>query len=203
MSYGKLNIWLRFEDCSLIDSCWRTDLVIKTCSGKYLVDMFPSIITDLQKKYPDLDISENKNYYGSNRIKIQPKRGGLLKPHLELDVPPGCYVVWTRICYTGNEETNKVIVAVSCGHEACVNLLLNSTETCARELLHPAIALAKELDLPEKEIKIAADLLTRLAKIEPEHLKKDIKNRIAELSEHKAGRPEMKFHLQGLNLLKK
>jgi hypothetical protein len=49
MSYGKLNIWLRFEDCSLINTCWRTDLVIKTCTGKYLVDMYPALIPELQK----------------------------------------------------------------------------------------------------------------------------------------------------------
>jgi hypothetical protein len=37
MSYGKLNIWIRNLDCSLVRTCWRTDLVIRTYDGDYLV----------------------------------------------------------------------------------------------------------------------------------------------------------------------
>ncbi|MFZ2071258.1 MAG: hypothetical protein WAV32_06655, partial [Halobacteriota archaeon] len=130
MGYGKLNIWIRYWDCSLIKACWRTDLVIKTCNDDYLVDMDPTVIEKLRQRYPDYKDVKVQDYKGHRRIMLQPG-GGEKFNHIEVDVPPGCYVVWTRVCYGKNEETNKVMVIVDCGEEVCVNLLLDDVETCA------------------------------------------------------------------------
>jgi len=153
MSRAKLNIWLRYADCSLITDCWRTDLVIKSCCGDYLVDSDPSLIEQLKARYKDYDrIELNPDYMGSDRILLQPSNNhDRYINHIEVDVPPGCYIVWTRVCYKRNEETNKVMVIVRCGEEACINLLLDAVETCTNELFHPFFKRAVELEL-DKDI---------------------------------------------------
>jgi hypothetical protein len=162
MSYGKLNIWIRYPDCSLITDCWRTDLVIKTCGGEYLVDMDPTVIQKVKAKYEDYQEVQAHDYAGERRIKLWPGGGGRVY-HVEVDVPPGCYVVWTRVCYRKNEETNKVMAIVGCGGEACVNLLLDSVETCSNELLHPLLERALELRLPKGDLQIAGAVLMAVA----------------------------------------
>jgi hypothetical protein len=90
---------------------------------------------------------------------------------------------------------------VNCGSDACVNLLLNSTKTCALELIHPAVALAKELKLPDKDIRIAADMLVRLAGVEPLQFKEEIMERMNELEKEKR-MPKKDFHIEDLRLFK-
>ena len=56
MSYGRLNIWIRELDCSP-KNVWKVDLVVKTCSGDYLVDFNPDIIEKLKRMFPDFTVS--------------------------------------------------------------------------------------------------------------------------------------------------
>jgi hypothetical protein len=165
MSYGRLNIWLRYADCSLITDCWRTDLVIKTCGGEPLVDMDPTVFERIKAKYADYKFVVVHDYQKEKRIGLSPDnvRGGRPVYHIEVDVPPGCYVVWTRVCYSGNEETNKVMVIVDCGGEVCVNLLLDAVETCSKEVFHPLLERAVEKDLPEVALEGAARVLMEVA----------------------------------------
>jgi hypothetical protein len=158
MSYARLNIWLRYADCSLITDCWRTDLVIKTCGGEPLVNMDPTVLERLRAQYDDYKYVEKHDYMGETRIMLSPDgtRRGRSIYHIEVDVPPGCYIVWTRICYRRNEETNKVMVIVGCGDHACVNLLLDAVETCSNELFHPFLEHAVGLRLPKRELQIVA-----------------------------------------------
>ncbi|MCK9580381.1 MAG: hypothetical protein M0Q92_08010 [Methanoregula sp.] len=210
MSTGTLNIWLRFEDCSLIQDCWMTDLVIKTCTGKYLVDNYPQILVDLQKRYPDLKVHEEINYEHHNRIRFGGEQTGYgpgpkqkkLNPHFEVNVPPGCYIIWTRICHGANEETNKVLVTVNCGQEVCVNLMLNSTKTCAREFLFPALARARELKINDDDLKVVARVVAKVADIEPEKLKMSVKNRLNEIAMVKAD-SVLIFNKDAINVIAK
>lgn len=137
MGTAHLNIWLRGVDCVPLTDCWRADLVIKTCSDKYLVDFYPEIIAQLQAAYPTYVIQKLANYQNYTRISIRPPSGTTIN-HIEMDIPPGAYVVWCRVCHGKNEETNKVMVNPECGESRCVNLLLNATQTCAEQLVHPA-----------------------------------------------------------------
>ncbi len=166
MGYGKLNIWFRHSDCTLTTNCWRTDLVIMTGDGRYLWEMDPTIIEKLKQRYPDYSIIEaTDDYEGYKRIKIEPG-GGREFWHIEVDVPPGCYVVWTRICHTPyNDESNKVMVVVDCGKEVCVNLLVNRVDTCAKEILGPFARRALELGLPDREVVLVLDHLLKVAGI--------------------------------------
>jgi len=165
MSYGKLNIWLRYSDCSLITDCWRTDLVIKTCAGKPVVDMDPTIIKKLKAQYAGYKSVKVHDYADERRIWLSPddRPGGRPVYHIEVDVPPGCYVVWTRVCYRRNEETNKVMVIVGCGGEVCVNLLLDAVETCSKELIYPILEHGVKIGLPKRDMQVVAKVLMHVA----------------------------------------
>ena len=185
MSYGKLNIWIRNLDCSLVRSCWMTDLVIKMCgNGEYLVDMDPTVIEMLKKKYSDYERVQVRDYEEYKRINLKPGNNEKFN-HIEVDVPPGCYVVWTRVCYGKNEETNKVMVIVDCGEEVCVNLLLNDVETCANEVLYPYAVRALDMRLPEKEVGIAIKSLMKVGEIPKKGFIRELEQRLEELEEAK------------------
>ncbi len=77
-------------------------------------------------------------YQGAQRIMLMPPAGQRVN-HIEAEIPPGCYKIWTRVCHGANEETSLQMVAVRCGEEACVNLLLPTVKTCAAGVLFPAI----------------------------------------------------------------
>lgn len=76
MGYGKLNIWIRSEDCSLVQHCWQSDLMIKTCSGKYLVDLDPTVLEKLKTKYPapDYEVYRHVTSEGEPEDKNQARR---------------------------------------------------------------------------------------------------------------------------------
>jgi hypothetical protein len=182
MSYGKLNIWLRYADCSLITDCWRTDLVIKTCGGEPLVDMDPTVIEKLRAKYKDYQEVVVHDYAKERRIKLLP---GGKEPvyHIEVDVPPGCYVVWTRVCYRKNEETNKVMVIVDCDGEACVNLLLDAVETCTNEVFYPLLERAVQIDQPKHDLGGAARVLMAVAEKPEEEVLEELNLRFKEVED--------------------
>jgi hypothetical protein len=231
MGTTRLNIWIRNAECNLIETCWRTDLVVQACTGKYLVDSYPEIIDQLQLRYgtpahvkcttgfplgtdqsgrtvsfqvgtaaaetltfsapamtlaqiyaqmaafftnvvvdiddgvlcvtsraagPDAQLTVGgdcdltwgpvrqgagwkilKHYYqGAWRIMLYPGGSKTLN-HIEMDVPPGCYRLWTRVCHGNNEETSVVMVNARCAEHHCVNLLLPTVKTCAAHLIHP------------------------------------------------------------------
>jgi len=126
--------------------------------------MDPSVIAKLKARYPDMAIDAiHDPYYGEERIRIVPPAGKFLF-HIEVEVPPGCYLVWTRICYHGNEETNKAMAIVGCGEDVCINLLLNSIEVCSKELLQPILDHAVAVGIPKEEIVAGAKLLMDVAK---------------------------------------
>lgn len=185
MSYGKLNIWIRNLDCSLVTDCWMTDLVIKTCGGDYLVDMDPTVIEKLKKAYENYEKVEIKpNYQGETRIRLKPPRGEFVN-HIELDIPPGCYVVWTRVCHGRNEETNKVMVIVQCGGDACVNLLLNTVETCSNEVINPLLVRAVEMRMQKEELQIAADVIMKVAEKPKKEFLLELNQRLEEIEGRK------------------
>jgi hypothetical protein len=159
-----------------------TDLVIKTCNGNYLVDMDPTVLEKLKAKYPDYQTVEVvPDYYGEKRIRLKPQVGKHIN-HIEVDVPPGCYVVWTRVCYSpGNDETNKAMVIVDCSGEACVNLLLDQVETCVKQALYPAAVRAIEKQLPVEEIGIAVKALMEVAEMPKKEFVGELERRIGEL----------------------
>ena len=183
MSRAKLNIWLRFRDCSLITDCWMTDLVIKSCCGEYLVDMDKTIIDQLRKRYPSYTIVDVlPNYHGETRIRLRPPAGTFIN-HIELDVPPGCYVIWTRVCHGQNEETNKFLAIADCGAHVCVNLLLNRVETCGNQFIHPFLVKAVQLNMPREQLALAAQAVLQVAEKPKKELVAELNARLEEVAE--------------------
>jgi len=160
--------------------------VIKTCGGVALVDMDSTVIEKLKARYPDYTTVEVPDglYLGERRIKLVPG-GGKRFWHVEVDVPPGCYVVWTRVCHCRNEETNKVMVIVRCGEEACVNLLLNTVERCSEEVLHPLLRRGVEMGLPRGDLKMAAGVIMAVAGKPRKELLVELDQRLREAEERK------------------
>ena len=183
MSYARLNIWIRYSDCRLITDCWRTDLVIKTCGGEPLVNMDPTVLEKLRAEYDDYKYVEKHDYAGETRIKLSPDgvRGGRPVYHIEMDVPPGCYVVWTRVCYKKNEETNKVMVIVGCGDKACVNLLLDAVETCSNELFHPFLERAVGMRIPKRDLQMVAKVFMAVAEKHKKEVVAELDQRLQEV----------------------
>ncbi len=186
MSYAKLNIWLRYADCSLITDCWRTDLVINSCCGESVIDQDPTIIDQLKGRYQDYKYVQIHDYKQERRIMLSPEGyGGKPIYHIEVDVPPGCYVVWTRVCYTDNEETNKVMVIVGCGDEACVNLLLDAVETCTNNAIHPILGRLVEIGIPKRDMQVVAKGLMAVAEKSKREMVADLDQRLAEVRDMK------------------
>jgi hypothetical protein len=187
MSYGRLNIWVRYSNCDLITDCWRQDLVIKTCDDKYLVDIDPSVIERIKAKHPEYPVvkkSDNPEFYhGEIRIQLgypNPMQGKFAY-HVEVDIPPGCYKVWTRVCrYGDNDETNKIMVVVNCGEEVCVNLLLDGVQMCGREFIHPFLRQAIDVKLPAQEIQAAAKAIMNVAQKPEKDLMKELDQNMEE-----------------------
>lgn len=187
MSYAKMNIWLRFADCSLIDTCWRTDLAIDTCCGESLFAKDLTILDQLKERYKNFHIVQlHPNYNGADRIWLQPAPWNkhVYFQHVEVDVPPGCYVVWTRVCFGDNEETNKVMVVVGCGAEACVNLMLDQVKTCTGNVFWPLIDEAVALDVPNRDLRGAARLMNVVRDKNRDEVFAELEQRIEDAGEN-------------------
>lgn len=177
MSYGKLNIWIRYLDCNLVKRKY-TWLIIKTCGGKFVVDMDPNIVERLKKRYPNFDVTvenvENWTKEPNKGIKITSKTSNV--NNIEVDLPPGAYVVWTHTTGCDNEETNKAMVVVNCGEESCVNLILDKVEECGRRIFGPLVA--RVIERPDINTLDAIDVVGRIAEIPQERIKRIIESRI-------------------------
>ena len=145
MSYGKLNIWLR-DPCCVPKNVWKMELVIKTCEGANILDFNPDVLMQLRKKYCGYMIKKGMRAGEKVISVIQPDFEEAIK-HLEVDVPPGSYVVRAWVCY-GNLWTERVMVIVNCGDDACVNLIVPKAEHCIRMVLIPYAIEARKKAIP-------------------------------------------------------
>lgn len=107
MGLGKLNIWIRYEpditwSCR-VDTVNRWYVTIKDCTGRIL------------------------EWCGKVYSKVGPTKHG----HIEIEVPPGCYILSAIGYATGsNTFTAPAFVQVRCGETVCVNLLAPIIHNC-------------------------------------------------------------------------
>jgi len=182
MSYGKLNIWIRDLNCCP-KNVWKVELVVKTCGGEYLVDFNPDVIDKLKEAYPGYGV-ERGTRNGScpeTTIKITDKN---IK-HIEVEVPPGCYIVRAWIC-SGNLWTDRVMVIVGCGEDACVNLIVPPKENCIKDVVIPVGIVARDMHLQPDKVRIATEVLITTGRIQREALLKELTDLTRELKESKA-----------------
>jgi hypothetical protein len=180
MGYANLNLWVRFEDCSLFNS-WRLNIEIKTCIGEYLFDQIPQpeldkILKGIQEQYPESSVTYD-DYYGSRMIQIEKIRDKVIN-NVSIPVPPGCYVVRVHVCGKYNEWSDSAMVTVNCGCDACVNVIVNDFGKCINNVFVPFLREAERLRLPEEHVKIAADMMLKAGRIPIERFERNLNDRI-------------------------
>jgi hypothetical protein len=179
MSYGKLNIWLRDLNCCP-KNVWKVELVVKTCGGDYLVDFNPDVIDKLKEAYPNYTVVEGARN-GETTINI---RNDLIK-HLEVEVPPGCYIVRAWVC-SDNLWSDRAMAIVGCGEDACVNLIVPPKEGCIKDVIIPVGIAAHDMQLQPDKVRIADEILMRTGRIEKEALLKEVRDLTKELEQSEA-----------------
>lgn len=202
MASGKLNIWIRDEDCSLRNA-WRADLEVKTCLGENLIDILPQpdlekIISHLKEMFPEFKVSYLSDY-GTKVIRAEGKR---VINHLEVDVPPGCYVVRVHVCGGGNEWSDRTMVIVGCGEESCVNLIIKEAETCGREFIIPFLRLAEEARIPGEHVQVAVNALAKAARIPIDEVAENLQERVKQLRDVKEASAVVAQAESGLKIIK-
>jgi hypothetical protein len=105
MGMAKLNVWVRDKDFPCRpDMRWIWSVDVFVCDGRPLEWC-------------------GTTYYGAHRT-----RHG----HVEIELPPGCYIVRARTGSKGHHNlfTHMTMVVVGCGETACVNLVPPGAWTC-------------------------------------------------------------------------
>lgn len=160
MAHGTLNIWVRNENCEVVDR--RAHLHVYNCHGK---QVFPTRWFD----------------------------GG----HIEVPVPPGCYIVTAGVVY-GNVYTDKTMVVVGCGKDACINLVLNKfreeeakkrdkpiiARGCAARIVTPLALNAMKAKIDPDDMQKAFDVIMKAANIDTRDMLEGINNEIREIKEN-------------------
>lgn len=183
MSYAKLNIWLRDLNCCP-KNVWKVELVVKTCCGEYLVDFNPDVIDKLKEAYPDYNVERGARDRETTIRIAQPGWKQVIK-HLEVDVPPGCYIVRAWVCW-GNLWTDRAMVIVGCGQEGCVNLFVPRAQHCIRGVILPLLKVARGLRLQPDKLRAATEVLMAAGEVQREELLRELTDLTTELKESKA-----------------
>jgi len=176
MSYGKLNIWIRELNCCP-KNVWKVELVVKTCGGEYLVDFNPDVIDKLREAYPGYEVRRGAR---DNETTIY-IRSKLIK-HIEVDVPPGCYIVRAWVC-SGNLWSDRAMVIVGCGQEGCVNLIVPSKQGCIRDVVIPLGGAIHNMHLHPEKARVAIEVLLAAGRIPREGVLKELTDLTKELKE--------------------
>jgi hypothetical protein len=191
MSYGRLNIWLRDLDCTP-RNFWKVDLVVKTCGGDYLVDFNPDVVAKLRRDFPPPRFSVKKtSMYGETTIQIKQPQCRLVIKHVELELPPGCYIVRAWVCWE-NMWSDRVMAIVDCGQTVCVNLLVPPRRHCFADVLNPMAVAALEMKLPPAKVNAAVEMLMKAGGVKKEAFVKDVGNLAKELKVSKI-KEEVKY----------
>lgn len=194
MSYGKLNIWIRELNCCP-KNVWKVELVVKTCCGEYLVDFNPDVIDKLKEAYPGYDVRRGARD-NETTINIRNKQ---IK-HIEVDVPPGCYIVRAWVC-SDNLWSDRVMVIVGCGQEGCVNLIVPPREGCIRDVVLPLGRAILNMRLQPEKARAAFEVLLAAGHIPREAILKEISDLTKELKESDV--KEARQYLEGFELTAK
>jgi len=109
---------------------------------EYLLDFNPDVIDKLKEAYPDYNAQRvARNHETTIRITQSPAHQPQVIKHIEVEVPQGCYIVRAWV-YWGNLWTDRAMVIVCCGEEACVNLIVPRKVNCIPDVIVP-VGIAK------------------------------------------------------------
>lgn len=169
MGLGKLNIWIRYEP-NVTWSCkvdtvdwpgWNGWLVtIKDCCGRIL------------------------EWCGKRYSRVGPTKHG----HIEIEVPPGCYILSAISLAKGsNTFTAPSYVQVGCDETVCVNLLAPIANVCSWYDIVGIRQGVRENVIPPEVAKKAIDAIREVIKYREPPIKRPgavtIEREIEELEE--------------------
>ena len=77
------------------------------------------------------------------------------------------------------------MVIVGCGDEACVNLLLDAVETCAKNDIYPFLEHAVDFKVPKRDLKVVAKVLMDIAEKPKAEALAELGQRLEEVKEMK------------------
>jgi hypothetical protein len=152
MGFAKLNVWIRDEKCKPFK--WG-----------------PS---------PTWNFLEVRYCDGELFTKVDPVPVG--KANVEVEVPPGCYIVQAHVCVHDklniNEYTTKAIVRACCGQEVCVDLIVPGVKTCVHQDINAILGQAMAANVPRGDLVTTARTLLTAGGISREEMTADIQGRI-------------------------
>lgn len=94
--------------------------------------------------------------------------------NVELEVPPGCYMLQACVRFTESSDdclfTEKVMVVVGCNQELCVNLIVPQMKTLSLRYVIPFIKEAKLKKIPERDIVAAAQTIMAVSGLTKEEM---------------------------------
>jgi len=159
MGKAKLNIWLRDEQCRpfIIHTPGLDYVEVMNCMGE------------------SLELNPGSTWPARLEVPVG-------EAHVEVEVPPGCYVVKGHVCEPDrniNQFTDKAIVTAGCNQEICVDLIVPNVKTCALRDFHPFVREALRANLPENDIRIATRTILAAARISPDEATEMISRNIA------------------------
>ena len=90
------------------------------------------------------------------------------KAHVDIEVPPGMYVVAGHICAPDrafNNDTDKAIVVAKCNETVSVDLIIPSVSTCAWNFVGPFVYEAVRRAVPDFQIQSAVQNMIAISNV--------------------------------------
>jgi hypothetical protein len=141
-----------------------------------------------------------KNCMGET-VKIENIPAG--EAHVEVEVPPGCYIVHGHLYMNGlNLFTDNAIAIVGCGQVACVDLIGPTVRTCVMRDAHAFTLAAKQANLPIRDVKITLQTIMAAARISPEEIAGEIQNKITLVKDDKEAKDVLDEYKATLDIIK-
>lgn len=118
--------------------------------------------------------------------------------HIEVQVPPGCYIVQAGVVY-GNIYTDRTMVIVRCGEDICVNLVLAQflaplppelvvqplvLYNCPAAMATALVANSFEAGIKQEELTRAIDVIAKAARIDKAKMLDEVKKEVSLLEEN-------------------
>lgn len=149
---------------------------------------------------------------GGDWVDVRNCRGELVKhvpiplgeAHVEIEVPPGCYILGGRICEMPkfNEIIDQTMVIVGCNQELCVNLIVPVVSTCVRRDLPVFIRAARLAGVSIQDLQIATHVMLTAGNISPGEMTEVMQGTVTTLHDAKGSTELLKEHKVTLEMIK-
>ena len=129
--------------------------------------------------------------------------------HMEVEVPPGCYIVGGHICEPPthlqeyiNEYADRTMVIASCKQEVCVNLIVHPLKHCININLPIFTAAARRAGVLTPNLTIFAQTMMMAGNIQPQTVVDEMDNAISELRKGEGPPDRIREHEETLKTIR-